>query len=121
VAVAAGFPRADAIAGLIITGFIIHVGYDVSRDLLRRIMDGVDPDVLARAEQAAVAVPGVTHAHVRGRWMGRSLILEVDGFVPGGTTVDASDATGRAVEEAVVDAVPESRAVLWCPRAIPGD
>jgi cation diffusion facilitator family transporter len=119
VAVAAGLRWADAIAGLLVTGFIIHVGYEVTRDLLQHLMDGVDPDLLAQAERAALDVPGVAHAHVRARWMGRSLFVEVEGFVPAGTTVEAGEMVGRAVESAVAAAVPESRAVLWCPRAMP--
>jgi cation diffusion facilitator family transporter len=119
VAVAAGLRWADAIAGLVVTGFIVHVGYEVTRQMLRHLMDGVDPDVLVQAEGAAMAVPGVAHAHVRARWMGRSLLVEIEGFVPAGTTVEASEAIGRAVEASVASAVPESRAVLWCPRAMP--
>ena len=119
VAVAAGLRWADAIAGLIVTGFIVHVGYEITRELLQHLLDGVDPDLLAHAEHAALGVPGVAHAHVRARWMGRSLMVEVEGFVPAGTTVEVAEATGRAVEDAVASAVPESRAVLWCPRAMP--
>jgi hypothetical protein len=52
--------------------------------------------------------------------MGRSLLVEVEGFVPAQTDVEASEAIGRAVEAAVAAAVPESRAVLWCPRAMWG-
>jgi divalent metal cation (Fe/Co/Zn/Cd) transporter len=74
--------------------------------------------VLAAAEQAALSVPGVGHVHARGRWMGRSLIVEVEGFVAGATTIEQSEAVGRAVEAAVVTAVPEVRAVQWSPRAI---
>ena len=120
VAVSAGFGWADAVAGLVVTGFILHVGYTVTRDLLVHLADGVDPDLIAAAERAALTVPGVGHVHVRARWMGRSLLVEVEGFVPAGTTVEAAEATGRAVELAVVHALPASRAVLWCPRASTG-
>jgi cation diffusion facilitator family transporter len=120
VAVAAGLRWADALAGLLVTAFILHVGYEVTRDLLQHLLDGVDPDVLTAAERAVLEVPGVAHAHVRARWMGRSLLVEVEGFVPAQTDVEASEAIGRAVEAAVAAAVPESRAVLWCPRAMWG-
>ena len=119
VAVGLGLRWADAIAGLVVTGLIIHVGYEVTRELLQHLVDGVDPEVLAQAERAALDVPGVAHAHVRARWMGRSLLVEVEGFVPGGTTVEAGEAIGSAVESAVARAVPQSRAVLWCPRVMP--
>ena len=118
-AVAAGLRWADAVAGLLVTGFILHVGFEVTRDLLAHLMDTVDPQLLASAERAALGVPGVAHAHVRARWMGRSLLVEVEGFVPAGTTVEGGELIGRAVEEAVAAAVPESRAVLWSPRATP--
>jgi cation diffusion facilitator family transporter len=119
IGVAAGLPWADAVAGLVVTGFIIQVGVRVTGDLLHRLMDGVEPRLLATAERAALAVDGVGHAHVRARWMGRSLLVEVEGFVPPGTTVEGGEAIGRAVEEAVSVAIPNARAVLWSPRALP--
>jgi divalent metal cation (Fe/Co/Zn/Cd) transporter len=117
--VAAGWRWADAVAGLVVTGFILHVGLEVTRTLLQHLVDGIDPELLAAAKRAVLGVPGIAHAHVRPRWMGRSLIVEVEGFVPAGATVAAGEAIGRAVEGAVAAAVPESRAVLWCPRATP--
>jgi cation diffusion facilitator family transporter len=120
VGVAAGLPWADAAAGIMVTGFIVHVGYQVTGQLLQHLMDGVDADLLATAEEAARQVPGTAHVHVRARWMGRSLFVEVEGFVPAATTVEASEQIGRSVERAVASAVPEARAVQWCPRAMPG-
>jgi divalent metal cation (Fe/Co/Zn/Cd) transporter len=80
-------------------------------------MDGVDPEVLATSEKAAVSVPGLEHIHVRGRWMGRSLLIVGEGFVSGAMSVASADETGRRVEAAVMTAFPESRAVLWSGRA----
>jgi cation diffusion facilitator family transporter len=119
IGVAAGLPWADAIAGLVVTGFIVQVGARVTLELLHRLMDGVEPELLATAEAAALGVEGVAHAHVRARWMGRSLLVEVEGFVAPGTTVEGGEAVGRAVEDAVTAAIPNARAVLWCPRALP--
>jgi cation diffusion facilitator family transporter len=116
--VAIGFPWADAVAGLLVTGFICHVGYEVTRDLLRHLMDGVEPDVLTSSARAATEVPGVEHVHVRARWMGRSLVVEVEGFVAPGMTVEAGEVIGHAVELAVIAAVPEARTVLWSPKAM---
>ena len=120
VAVALGLRWADAVAGLLVTGFIIHVGYQVTAGMVRHLMDGVDPGVLAEVERAALAVDGVEHVHVRARWMGRSLLVEVEGFVAPGITVEAGEAIGRAVDDAVTAAVPASGAVQWCPRAMAG-
>lgn len=86
-AVAVGWRWGDALAGLVVTGLIIHVGWDVTRGLVQHIMDGVDPAIVAAAEHATGAVPAVHHAHVRARWMGRSLLLEVEGFIDAETSV----------------------------------
>jgi len=118
-AVALGLPWADGVAGLLVTGFIVHVGWEITGDIIQHLLDGVDPALLTAGEQAALSVAGVAHAHVRARWMGRSLLVEVEGFVPGGTTVEAGEDLGRAVEDAVARAVPQARAVVWCPRAMP--
>ena len=118
VGVALGLRWADGVAGLIVTGFIVHVGWEVTSELLVHLMDGVDPELLATAESAALGVGGVDHVHVRARWMGRSLFVEVEGFVAAATTVAAAETLGWDVEAAVIAAVPQSRAVLWSPRSL---
>src|SRR5205823_8406707 len=45
------------------------------------------------------------------RWWGRPLIIEVEGFVEAGTPVEVCDAVGRAIEDAIFDAVPKARVV----------
>lgn len=119
IGVALGLPWADGVAGLLVTGFICHVGYEVTKDLLHHLTDGVEPGTLTAVTNAAMVVPGVVHAHVRGRWTGRSLLVEVEGYVTPGTTVATGDRLGRRVEAAVTAAVPEVRTVLWSTRAMP--
>ena len=119
VGVALGWRWADPLAGLAVTAFMIHVGWEVTRDLLVHLMDGVEPDVIEAAQAAASAVDGVRHAHVRARWSGRSLLVDVEGYLEPGRTLREADDIGRRVEDAVFDAVPRSRAVLWAPRAMP--
>lgn len=119
VGVAVGLPWADGAAGLIVTGFIVHVGWQLTAELVGHLMDGVDPDLLTSAEHAALAVGEVEHVHARGRWVGRSLLIDLEGFVTATLTVEEADQIGRRVEEAVSCSVPECRAVLWSPRAMP--
>ena len=57
--VALGFPAADPVAGLIIAGLIIAVLKDAARDVLMRIMDGVDPSIIDASITALRTVPGV--------------------------------------------------------------
>ena len=53
VAVALGQSWGDPVAGLAVTAFICHVGYEVTKDVVHRLADGVDPDVITTAEAAA--------------------------------------------------------------------
>jgi cation diffusion facilitator family transporter len=117
VGVALGYSWADGVAGLMVTAFIVHVGWEVTSDILTHLMDGIEPEVIGAAEAAALSVPPLEHVHIRGRWMGRSLLIEVEGFVPADMTVGSAEALGHSVEEAILTAVPESRAVLWTPRS----
>lgn len=61
---------------------------------------------------------GIIHAHARARWTGRTLRLEIEGWVsPDQTTRDA-DAIGRQVAGAVSD-LPEAGSLTWISRAAP--
>ncbi len=118
IGVAAGLPWADAVAGLVVTGFIAHVGWEVTSELINHLMDGVDPEILSRAESAALTVEDVDHVHVRARWSGRSLVVEVEGYLSPGTSIEEADRQGEEVQAAIAVALPESRAVLWSPHAM---
>jgi cation diffusion facilitator family transporter len=107
--VAAGYRWGDPIAGFAITLFICHVGYEVTKDMVARLMDGLDPDDLAAAESAASAVPGIQTAVVRGRWTGRTLILEIEARLDGSVSLTDADAACGQVEAAVAAAVPAGR------------
>jgi cation diffusion facilitator family transporter len=119
VAVALGFPWGDPIAGIAVTLFICHVGYQVTGDVVHRLADGVDPAVIAGAEVSAGAVDGVAHAHARARWTGRTLRVEVEGWVDPGLTVSEADALGRQVALAIVQQVPDMGSFTWTARATP--
>jgi hypothetical protein len=54
--VALGYPLADPIIGLLITVAILAVLRTAVRDVFRRLMDGVDPDLIDTAE-ATLASP----------------------------------------------------------------
>lgn len=114
--VALGYRWADPVAGAVVTLFICHVGYEVTEQVLHHLLDGVEPEAMAAARAAALAVTGVQAADVRGRWMGRSLVIEIEGVVDRDTPLAAALAVGREVDAAVRIAVPHVRAVRWLPR-----
>jgi divalent metal cation (Fe/Co/Zn/Cd) transporter len=119
IAVAAGQPWGDPVAGLAITAFICHVGWEVTGDVVHRLADGVDPEVIRAAEAAAGSVSGVLHAHARARWTGRTLRIEIEGWVDPGLTARDSDALGRHVADAVARQLPEAGSLTWSTRAAP--
>lgn len=116
-AVAAGFRWGDPIAGLTVTVFICHVGWEVTSDVAHRLMDGIDPEIIGHAEAAAASVPGVAHAHARARWTGRTLRIEIEGWVEPDMTTREADTLGRRVAAAVEQAVPAAGSFTWTARA----
>jgi len=117
IAVAAGHPWGDPVAGGFVTLFICRVGWEVTSQIVRHLMDGVEPEHLSAAEAAARSIPGVLSATARGRWMGRSLALEVDGTLAPKATLESANRIGAMVEEAIHSAVPQARRVRWAARA----
>jgi cation diffusion facilitator family transporter len=101
VAVALGQPWGDPVAGLVVTAFICHVGYEVTKDVVARLADGVDPEVSTTAEAAAGSVPGVIHAHARG------------------LPARDADAIGRLVAGNLSRQLPEAGSFTWITRAAP--
>ncbi|WP_110314965.1 cation diffusion facilitator family transporter [Mycolicibacterium moriokaense] len=118
IGVAVGWPWADAVAGLFVTGFICHVGWEVSSDIAHRLLDGVDPVIITTAEATAAQTEGVLHAHARARWTGRTLRVEVEGWVEPTTTVAEADHLGRRVADRLATELPEMRSFTWTARAV---
>jgi cation diffusion facilitator family transporter len=118
IGVAVGWSWADAVAGLLVTGFICHVGWEVTSDIAHRLLDGVDPAIVTTAEATAAHTEGVAHAHARARWTGRTLRVEVEGWVPPTTTVADADRIGRLVADRLGAELPEMRSFTWTPRSI---
>ena len=117
IAVALGQPWGDPVAGLAVTAFIGHVGYEVTADVVCRLADGIDPSVISGAEAAAGSVPGVMHA--RARWTGRTLRIEIEGWVDPDLPVRDADELGCQVATALAREVPDAGSLTWTTRAAP--
>jgi cation diffusion facilitator family transporter len=115
VLVALGQRWGDPIAGFAVTLFILHVGYQVTGEILHHLMDGVDPDIVAAARDAALSVGGIDDVRVRARWMGRSLLVEIEAELDDDIVLGHADRLGARVEAAIYEAVPAVRRVHWCP------
>lgn len=95
-----GFPLADPIIGILISVTIFVLLWGTARDIGRRLLDGVDPDLLERTE-AAIAPVAPAASTVRLRWSGHRLNVEVTAPMDPVGTVGELAALNRAVEDAV--------------------
>ncbi len=72
-----GFPQADPIIGLVIAVAILGVLWQAGRDVLGRLMDGVDPHLVDEITDALTATPALGRVTaVRARWLGHQLTAE---------------------------------------------
>ncbi|GAC1664168.1 MAG: hypothetical protein NVS9B8_04110 [Candidatus Limnocylindrales bacterium] len=105
--VALGFPAADPIAGLLITVLILFVLKDAARDVLMRIMDGVDPAILDASEVALRTVSGVESVgEVRIRWIGHKLHAEAEVLVNESLSVVAAHEIAERARHSLLHEVP---------------
>lgn len=115
VAVALGAWWGDPVAGIAVTLFIAHVGWEVTSDLSRRLMDGVDPEIIEQSCAAALAVEGVAAVTSRARWSGRRLTIEAVVTVASETPLGEATHICRHVELAILEKVPSARTVQASP------
>jgi cation diffusion facilitator family transporter len=92
----AGFPLADPIVGLLIAVAIIILLWGTIRSIGRRLMDGIEPDLLDRAQEALAATPGVDAVPaLQLRWIGHR--------IQGNATIQVADMPISAAEQIVRD------------------
>ncbi|MEV5375870.1 cation diffusion facilitator family transporter [Streptomyces nondiastaticus] len=104
---ALGLQAADPVIGLLITTAILLVLRDAAREVFRRLMDSVDPQLVDAAESALREVDGVRGVgQVRMRWVGHWLRAEADIVVDAHLTVVRAHALAVAAEHALMHAVP---------------
>lgn len=111
--VALGFPLADPIIGLVITAAIVAVLRSAARDVLRRLMDGVEPELVDDAETALRAEPGVLG--VRGlkmRWIGHRLHADAELDIDPSASLAEAHAIAHSAEHTLAHAVPKLSSAL---------
>lgn len=118
IAVALGFSLGDPIAGFSITLFILHVGYEVTRDVIHHLMDGIEVGHLDEARCVAEGVSGLPIPVIRGRWLGRSLVLELEPILPKGTSLAEANAVSDRLAQAILEAIEEARTVTVVPHVV---
>ena len=110
--VALGFPLADPLVGLVITVAIVVILLGAVRDVGRRLLDGVDPELVTRGEDLLAAVPGVAEVlELKMRWIGHRLRSDAVLAVDAGLDVRQGHDVATAASAAMRAAFPELDAV----------
>ena len=111
--VALGFPLADPIVGLLITIAILAVLRTAVRDMFRRLMDGVDPELVDAAEAALAAEPGVKGVRsVKMRWIGHRLHADAELDIDPTTSLSDAHQIAHNAEHTLTHAVPKLSTAL---------
>jgi len=103
---AAGWRLADPIVGIAITVAIVLVLRNAAREVIRRLMDAVDPGLVEHVRDVAAAVAGVEAVGaLRLRWTGHELLAEMDITVRGDHTVERAHAIAEEVRHRLLHEV----------------
>jgi cation diffusion facilitator family transporter len=107
VGVAAGWPDADPIVGLLISVAILGVLWGAGRDVMRRLMDAVEPETVDLIRRTALEVDGVVGVdHVRVRWLGHELSASLDLTVPVTLSIGRAHEIAETVHHHLLHEVP---------------
>lgn len=112
--VAAGWHTADPLVGLLITIAILFVLKNAARDIYRRLMDSVDPDLVDAVNGVVAAVPGIQAVEaVRIRWVGHELQAEIQVVSDSDLSFAEAHAIAEEVHHRLLHEVPRlSRATI---------
>ena len=104
--VALGWDWADPVIGLAITVALLGVLRSAAVHVGERLMDAVDPDLVARARTAIGGVEGVTSVDsLRLRWIGHTLHAEAD-ITTRATALAVAHDVAHHAEEHLLEALP---------------
>lgn len=111
--VAAGFPLADPVIGLLITVAILAVLRTAMRDVFRRLLDGVEPKFVEAAEAALRQRPDVQSVRsLRMRWLGHRLHADVEIDIDPALSLSDAHRIAHDAEHDLTHAVPKLTTAL---------
>ncbi len=123
VAVWAGFPLADPLIGLLVGLAIVWLLISAARDVGRRLLDGVEPEVEHAVREALTgALGGLPIRELRLRWSGHQLVVAATVECRGESSVAEFTSVALVAAAAVRKAVANVGRVVVTPvAAIPKD
>jgi len=102
-----GAPILDPIIGLVITATILVILKSASISIIRRLLDGIEPEILDQVEHASMNVTGVRETRsARARWVGHRVHADLDIVVDKGLTLEEAAAIAAEVKAALASHVP---------------
>ncbi|NNG40752.1 cation transporter [Flexivirga sp. ID2601S] len=113
VGVAAGLPWADPVIGLLIAIAILGVLRSAVKQVGARLMDAVDPDLVAQARTVILDTPGVLGVRaIRLRWIGHTLHAEADVTIADDIFVETAHDTAHRTERRLTTQIPRLTTAL---------
>ena len=99
-----GLPILDPLVGIGITVAILFIVKDAALAIGLRLLDGIEPDILAQIEHAPAHVPGVQRlGRIQARWVGHKVHADVEICVDPSLSVDAVHQIAAEVAQALRD------------------
>ena len=109
----AGWARADAVVGGLISVAILRVLFHAAQDIYRRLMDSVDPALIDAAEERLAQVHGVLNVDlVRLRWIGHELHAEAELTLDAHLSLAAAHDIAENAQHDLLHAVPRLTDVI---------
>ena len=106
IGVALGVPVLDPLIGLVITVTILFIVKDAAKAVFRRLLDGIEPGILAEVEHAPTHVVGVLEVHeARARWLGHKVHADLHITVDPQLSVAESHGIVERVQQALAEHV----------------
>ncbi len=97
-----GWPILDPLVGIAITIAILFIVKDAAKSIWVRLIDGIEPEIVAEIEHATLHVEGVHGvSKVRARWVGHRLFADLEIGVDPALSVPAVHAITQAVKQAL--------------------
>ena len=111
--VALGVPVADPIIGILITLVILAILRTAVREVFRRLLDGVDPELVDAAETALAVEPGVTAVRsLKMRWIGHRLHADAELDIEPALSLRDAHKIAHDAEHTLTHAVPKLATAL---------
>ena len=111
--VAAGWDKADPVIGLLITVAILYVLRDAAKQVWRRLMDAVDPELIETGERVLRETPGVEAVtRLRLRWVGHDLLGEATIELDDWLTLAEAHRIAAEAEHRLIHEIPRVQRVL---------